>query len=107
MVANGFTIFDPETGALEQISARLNDSPLVVGVEGSQMVHGLLHLADDGVLLCIQPAARFNAVFRGFANTVGLSGAFVVAEGGLGHFRLCGDRLLATIDLAMARGGRC
>ena len=107
LVANGFTIVDPEIDSLEQISAKLNGSPLVIGVEGSQMAHGLLHLADDGILLCIQPAARFNAVFRGFTNTVGLSWAFVVADGGPGHFRLNGDRLLATVDLAMARGGQC
>lgn len=107
LLARGFVIVDPAMDSLAQIRTKLAGSPLVVGIEGSHLVHGLFHLADSGTLLCIQPAARFNAIFRGFANSVGLSWGFVVAEGGAAQFRLNADRLLATIDMALSRAGRC
>jgi len=101
LVGHGFKILDPESMTVDQICQQLSGCPLVVGVEGSQLVHGLLNLADNGVLLCIQPAARFNSVYRGFTNTLGLSWGFAVAEGSSDRFHMPHDRLLATIDLAM------
>lgn len=99
----GFAIIDPEALAASEICTFLNGCPLVVGVEGSQLAHGIMNLMNGGTLLCIQPAARFNAVYRGFTNTLGLHWAFTVADGPAGRFRQSTDRLLATIDLAMGR----
>ncbi|MBT8421629.1 MAG: glycosyltransferase family 61 protein, partial [Gammaproteobacteria bacterium] len=59
--ARGFDIIDPERLSVAEICSRINGAPLVVGVEGSQLAHGVLNLRAGGSLLCIQPAARFNA----------------------------------------------
>ena len=45
LAARGFNIIDPATHTAAEICAALNGSPLVVGVEGSQLVHGLLTCA--------------------------------------------------------------
>ena len=82
----------------DEICRLLHNSPLVVGVEGSQLAHGILNLRAGGALLCIQPAARFNAVFRGFSNSVGLDWGFVVADGTAENFQAPVERLLYVID---------
>ncbi len=105
LAARGFRIVEPEARTAAEICSQLQGSPLVVGVEGSQLVHGLLNQRAGGVLLCIQPSARFNAVWRSFANSCDLHWGFVVAEGTAQHFSVPAQRLLATIDLAMERIG--
>ena len=105
LAARGFVIVDPEKDSLADVTHKLRDSKLVVGVEGSHLVHALFHLSDNGTLICIQPAARFNAVYRGFTHMAGLNWGFVVAEGSATCFRLSVDRLLATIDMAWGGAG--
>ncbi len=94
----GFNIVDPESMSAAEICQLLNQSPLVVGVEGSQLAHGVLNLRPGGGLLCIQPAARFNAVYRGFCNSLELIWGFVVAAGSADQFQVSPAALLATID---------
>jgi len=103
LVARGFHIIDPEVMSTDEICRLLHNSPLVVGVEGSQLAHGILNLRAGGALLCIQPAARFNAVFRGFSNSADLDWGFVVAEGTADSFRMPVERLLCLIDQLMER----
>jgi hypothetical protein len=94
----GFRIVDPEHESTESICRKLQGAPLIVGVEGSQLAHGVLNLAAGGGLLCIQPAARFNAVYRSFTNSVDLHWGFVVAEGTADRFELNLERLIAVIE---------
>ena len=101
----GFNIVDPEAMTTEQVCRMLSQTSLVVGVEGSQLVHGLLNMRPGGGLLCIQPAARFNAVYRGFCNSMGLEWGFVVAEGTADRFRVPTARLLAAIDATLEVAG--
>lgn len=96
--ARGFAIIDPETLTADELCRHINGARLVVGIEGSQLAHGLLNLHPGGGLLCIQPAARFNAVFRSFCNSAGLDWGFVVAEGTAERFSVSADRLLAVAD---------
>jgi Glycosyltransferase 61 len=103
LAARGFNIIDPEALTAAQICAALNGSPLVVGVEGSQLVHGILNLRSGGTLLCIQPASRFNAVYRGFTNTLDLNWGFVVADGTTDSFRIPTERLLTAVELTLER----
>jgi len=98
LAARGFKIIDPEVMNADEICQQLNNSPLVVGVEGSQLAHGLLNLHSGGGLLCIQPADHFNAVYRGFCNSLDLNWGFVVAEGIATRCRLPVRRLLYMVD---------
>ena len=99
----GFRIVEPEQLTATEICDLLCDTPLVVGVEGSQLVHGVLNLKPNGGLLCIQPAARFNAVYRSFCNSLSLDWGFVVADGSDESFHLPPERLLGAIELMQER----
>lgn len=102
-VAQGFVIVDPEQQTVEEICAALRDVPLVIGVEGSQMVHALFAMARGGAMICIQPADRYNVIFRQLCAAVGLNWGFVVADGTVDGFRLDIDELSATVDLMQDR----
>ena len=105
LISRGFRIIDPESMTTSEICSQLNNSPLIVGVEGSQLAHGLLSLRPGGGMLCIQPAGRFNAMLRSFCNSLDMEWGFVVAEGSDTQFRVCEKRLLQTIDAILERGG--
>lgn len=103
----GFQIIDPSELTVQEICNRINGSPLVVGVEGSHLAHGVLNLAPEGTLLCIQPATRFNAVYRDFSNSLDLNWGFVVAEGDVDGFTVDPDRLQAMIDRVLGTDQAC
>lgn len=99
-VAQGFVIVDPERQSVDEICAALKDVPLVIGVEGSQLVHALFTMARGGAILCIQPADRYNVVFRQLCAAMELNWGFVVAGGTVDGFRLDIRELAATVELA-------
>lgn len=102
-VAQGFVIVDPERQSVEEICAALKDVPLVIGVEGSHLVHALFTMARGGTILCIQPADRYNVIFRQLGAAMDLNWGFVVADGTVEGFRLDLGELSATVDLVQAR----
>lgn len=102
-VAQGFVIVDPEHQSLDEICVALKDVPLVIGVEGSHLVHALFTMAEEGTILCIQPADRYNVVFRHLCAARNLYWGFVVAEGASEGFRLELAALEATLDLVQKR----
>lgn len=101
--AQGFAIVDPERQSVAEICAALKDVPLVIGVEGSQLVHALFTMARGGTLICIQPADRYNVIFRQLCGAMDLNWGFVVAGGTVAGFRLDINELSATVDLVQDR----
>lgn len=99
LTSQGFVVVDPDTQSVDEIRACLRNVPVIIGVEGSHLVHGLFNLAPGGVMICIQPAQRFNVIFRYLANALRLQWGFVVAEGSKESFRVSLDELKATLDL--------
>lgn len=102
-LGQGFVIVDPEAQSVDEICAALRGVPLVIGVEGSQLVHALFSMAEGGAIICIQPADRYNAVFRQLCAVFDLRWGFVVAEGTVEGFRQDLDDLKATVDLVQGR----
>ncbi|MDU9005546.1 glycosyltransferase family 61 protein [Sedimentitalea todarodis] len=102
-VAQGFVIVDPEHQSVDEICAALKGVPLVVGVEGSHLVHALFTMAEGGAIVCIQPADRFNVIFRHLSAALNLHWGFVVAEGTSEGFHLELDKLKATLQLVQER----
>lgn len=101
--AQGFAIVDPERQSAAEICAALKDVPLVIGVEGSQLVHALFSMARGGAILCIQPADRYNVIFRHLCSAMDLNWGFVVAEGTVDGFKQDIGELSATVDLIQNR----
>ncbi|MEZ5664507.1 MAG: glycosyltransferase 61 family protein [Burkholderiaceae bacterium] len=99
LAARGACIVDPMRESAENIARMLAGVPLVIGVEGSALAHGLVAIADRGAMLIIQPPYRFNNLFKDYADALGLLYGFVVADGSQDSFELDPGRLLRAIDL--------
>jgi hypothetical protein len=99
LAARGATIVDPMQESSEQIVRKLAGVPLVIGVEGSALAHGLMGLANRGGMLLIQPPHRFNNLYKDYTDALQLHYGFVVAEGGADTFELDKNRLLRSIAM--------
>jgi hypothetical protein len=101
LARRGFDIVDPETSGAEQILEKCRGVRTVVGVEGSQMAHGILTVAaPDGVVVALQPPWRFNNLFKDFADCIGFRYALLVGARHPGGFRVDADELERTLDLS-------
>ena len=99
LTAEGFLVVDPQAESLSSLWQKLAGAPIVVGVEGSHLAHGLFTMRDRGALVCIQPPRRFNNVFKDYTDCLGLTYGFVLAEESAGGFQLRGEDLMSTIEL--------
>lgn len=101
--ARGFTILFPEQETPLQIVNTLAGAPLAIGVEGSALAHAAMALPERAGLVVIQPPLRFNTLWKGHSDRVGLTFGFTVADAvGENAFYQPLYRLLKTIDLVEA-----
>ena len=94
----GFRILDPQRDSFETMRNALCHAPLVVGVEGSALVHAIMLMPSDGCLAVIQPPRRFNNLHKGYTDCLGQGYAFTVADEVDGGFHLPVGRLLALFE---------
>jgi capsular polysaccharide biosynthesis protein len=101
LARRGFAIVDVQSTSVDEILTMSAGAGAVVGVEGSQMTHGLLGLvAPRGTVVALQVPWRFNNLFKDVADCLGLQYAFVMGVRAPGGFRLDPDELERTLDLA-------
>lgn len=50
----------------------------MVATEGSHLAHGILAADDDCTFLVLQPPRRFNNIYKGFTDAMGMRYAFLV-----------------------------
>jgi len=91
--ARDFDVLAPEQMTAAELAQACLDAPVVIGVEGSQLTHGISVMSHDGVLVELQPPSRFNVLFRGRCECEGIRYACQV-----GHPEGTGSDF--TIDLA-------
>ncbi|MBF2025835.1 MAG: glycosyltransferase family 61 protein [Oscillatoriales cyanobacterium C42_A2020_001] len=96
--AQGFTILDAETLSAVEIVQKTLGARIVVGVEGSQLVHGLFPMSENGVMLTLQPPYRFNNVYKDYTDCLGLRYAFVIGNPVADGFEIDIDDLARTLD---------
>ena len=94
----GFTILDPQALSVSEIVQQTLGAKVVVGVEGSQLIHGLFTLVDRGTILTLQPPYRFNSVFKDYTDCLELNYAFVVGREVEGGFEIDLNDLEKTLD---------
>ena len=94
----GFTIIDPEKTPAREIARQAVGTKIIVGVEGSQLANGFVTVAEDGVILTLQPPYRFNNVYKGRADCLGLKYAFVVGKETANGFEINVEDLARTLD---------
>ncbi len=94
----GFAIINPSRISASEIVRQTLGAKLIVGVEGSQLTHGLFSMADDGTLLTLQPPYRFNNVYKDYTDCLGMKYAFVVGKEVADGFEINLEDLARTLD---------
>ena len=95
---HGVKIVDVSEPAARIINEFTN-AKLVISIEGSHLTHYLYTAPEDGALLILQPADRFDANVRSWAGCVDLKVGFVVGVRSDAGYRFSPDEILKTIDL--------
>lgn len=98
MARQGFKVINPGTTSMQQVRAAVANANMVVGVEGSQLAHGVMGLATGGALLVLQPPARFNNAFKERCDLLGLTYAFMVCNEAADGFTADLDALARLMD---------
>jgi hypothetical protein len=102
----GFLVLDPTNATVDEIAAACGRARVVMGIEGSQLVHGAVMMPPDALLFVIQPPDRTCAILKSLTDRQGQDFAFIVGQGGLEDFSADWDEIRQTLDLAMeARQG--
>ncbi|MNG24774.1 hypothetical protein D3C84_1095360 [compost metagenome] len=71
----------------------------VIGIEGSQLIHGVNVLAPGGSLLILQPPDRFVCFFKYLTDRDQQNFGFVVGTPDGEGFRIDPDEVERTLDL--------
>lgn len=98
----GFRILDPMNATVDELIAACAGAQVVAGVEGSQLVHGLMVMPRDAVLFVIQPPDRVLSVLKMTTDRQGQVFAFVIGEGSTDGFTARWDEIDRTLDMALS-----
>ena len=97
----GLKVLDVTKLSVMEITAACAGAQMVVGVEGSHLLHGILHLAPSGSLLVLQPPKRYSTLLKGLTERDGQQFGIVVGTPGLhpDSFSMDRDEVDRTIAL--------
>ncbi|MGL4500369.1 MAG: glycosyltransferase 61 family protein [Planktothrix sp.] len=96
--SQGFIIIDPEQTPATEIVRQMVGTKMIIGVEGSQLANGLFTVADNGVILTLQPPYRFNNIYKGRLDCLGVKYAFVLGKQVEGGFEISIEDLVKTLE---------
>ncbi len=103
--AYGVVPVHPERLSLDALSRAIAGARLVVGVEGSQLLHGFYAADEDASFLVLQPPNRFGNIVKTYADCLGMSYGFVIGEPRGEGFHVHLDEVLRVIDRLEAPRG--
>jgi Glycosyltransferase 61 len=95
----GFKVIDPLQSTVGEIVEACAGARVVAGVEGSQLVHGLVTMPTDAALFVIQPPHRVVSTLKLSTDRQGQTYAFVIASGGKEEFSVSLEDVERTLDL--------
>ncbi len=101
LAGQGFVIVDPLRMSLDEIVRTLCGVDVVVGVEGSQLLHAPWAMSDKGTLLVLQPPFRFNNVNKNYTDCLGQKYGFVIGHPKDDGFVIDQDEFKKVLDMAM------
>jgi len=97
----GFHVLDPMQTDMDAIIEACAGAEIVVGVEGSQLVHGLAVMPRGAALLTLQPPDRVTVVLKLMTDRRDQRFAAVIGEGGTDDFRIAWEEVRRTLDLLL------
>ena len=98
----GFRILAPMRCSVTEIIDVCAGAQTVVGIEGSQLVHGLVLLPTGGSLLTLQPPNRYCSLFKNITDRDEQKFGIVVGRQSGEDFEIDADEVERTLDLMQA-----
>ena len=98
LLSQGFRILDPEHSTVHEIIEATRSARLVVGLEGSHMLHCIYTMAQSGGICVLQPPYRFNNVLKNYADCLGMTYGFVTGRAREGGFFVDPGELIQILD---------
>lgn len=98
-VTRGFRVVNPLKSDVPSIVAACAGAKVVIGVEGSQLVHGVNVLQPGGSLLTLQPPNRFVSYYKYLTDRDHQQFGFVVGIPEGDGFRIDIGEVERTLDL--------
>lgn len=98
-VEYGFRTLYVDRHDADQMVEAAGAAQLVVGVEGSQLAHGVIAMPPGGTVLTLQPADRVTTSLKLLTDCWRQRYAMVVGAGTAGGYRVEWDQLRRTLDL--------
>jgi Glycosyltransferase 61 len=96
---HGLRILDPLRADVPTIVRTCAGSRVVVGVEGSAIMHGLLALSPGAAVLALEPPGRFCGIYKHLTDRDGQRFAFVVGRPEGEDFSVDPEEVEKTLDL--------
>jgi len=96
---HGIVPVHPERMSLAELSRAIWGARLIVGVEGSQLVHGLYNAAEGASFLALVPSTRFGNIIKNYTDRLQMKYGFVVGEPVGDGFSVRIDEVLRVMDL--------
>lgn len=97
----GFTVIDPASASVDRIVAACAHARVVIGVEGSHLVHGLMVMPPKATLLTLQPPDRVVSVLKMITDRQDQRFAFVIGTGSTDAFEVPWGEIERTLDMAL------
>ncbi|MBC7171042.1 MAG: glycosyltransferase family 61 protein, partial [Polyangiaceae bacterium] len=94
LTPHGIVPVHPERLSLDELNQAIWGARLIVGVEGSQMLHGFYNAAEGASFLTLNPPYRFSNILKSYTDCLGMSYGFVLGEPCEAGFRVRLDEVL-------------
>jgi hypothetical protein len=98
LLSQGFRILDPEHSTVHEIVEATRGARMVVGLEGSHMLHCVYTMAQNGGICVLQPPYRFNNVLKNYSDCLGMTYGFLTGRACEGGFSVDPGELLRVLD---------
>ena len=98
----GLRVLDPLKVDMATIMQTCAGARLVVGVEGSQLMHGLMALEPGASVVALQPPGRFCGLYKDLTDRDGQHFGFVVGRPRGRDFEVDAQEVERTLDLLPA-----
>lgn len=98
--SQGFVCLVPEELSAAELVRQTLGAKIIMGVEGSQLAHGIFSLAPGGVMCALQPPNRFTNVFKDYLDCISqdMRYAFVVGQPRQDGFEIAVDDLARILE---------
>jgi hypothetical protein len=97
--SRGFRVVDIRTADVATLIDACAGARIVVGVEGSQLIHGIVLLPPGGAVLTLQPPKRFCPILKDLTDRDGQHFGFIVGTPDGDDLYVDRDEVERTLDL--------